>query len=68
MDKYSQLDNSLQKYVTLPSPAYARIERARICFPSVVLPEQVCEQEDHADHMLSTQSFGHGASQTTGIG
>jgi hypothetical protein len=44
------------------------MERARICFPSVVFPEQVCEQEDHEDHAVSTQSFGHGASQATGIG
>lgn len=44
------------------------MDRARICFPSVVFPEQVCEQEDHVDHAVSTQSFGHGASQATGMG
>ena len=44
------------------------MERVLICFPSMVLLEQVWEQVDQGVQSLSTQSLEQGTSQDTGSG
>lgn len=44
------------------------MERALVCLPSLLFPEQVCEHWDQGVQGLRAQSLGQGTSQMTGIG